>query len=165
MAKAVAGILAFGLIAFAQSEEARITVRVEGFRYPPIARAARIQGDVIFEVFASEPRLITSAHPILTEAARKNLETWTPSPFEGEKYIVRYHFSLSGRPGRKSETMLVGDPFDRFFLRLFHAPTEKVVEVCDNDAPTETQLHHAGNQGGNVIDVFVTTRDGCSYAP
>lgn len=155
-------MLLCGLSAWAQQEAPKITVNVEGFRYPPIARAARIQGDVLFEVSSAEPRLISSAHPILVEAARRNLETWKLPPLDGGSYHVGYHFSISGRPGTKPETVLIGDPFDRFVLRLFHAPTTKVVQVCDNVAPGATRV---GPVEDDVIDVFTTAPEGCFYAP
>jgi hypothetical protein len=164
--KASACIFAFGLGAWAQQEEPKVEVKVEGFRYPPIARSARIQGDVIFEVSASEPRLISSAHPILTEAARKNLETWTLPPFAGGKYLVRHHFGLA-EPGTRHETVQIGDQLDRFLLELFRAPTTRVVMVCDYNPAPETQVRQAGTRDGEdyVIDVFAASKAGCLFAP
>ncbi len=47
-------LLLCGVAAWAQQETPKIVVNVEGFRYPPIARSAHIQGDVIFQVAASD---------------------------------------------------------------------------------------------------------------
>jgi hypothetical protein len=88
------GCLLCAVGAWAQQEEPKIKVNLEGFRYPPIARSGRIQGDVIFEVGTTT--LMTGGHPILVSAARANLETWASPPMDGSSYHVVYHFSLSG---------------------------------------------------------------------
>jgi len=151
MAKAVASILAFGLVAFAQSEEAKIKVNIEGFRYPPIARSARIQGVVTFEVSASGVKLV-DGNRILAAAAQANLETWTLPPPQHGNYPVLYHFKLSGDRGRE-----LGNEFHRFFLRLVHPSTWGPERICGSyDARTESRVR----QGGDGIRVFVTT-PGC----
>lgn len=92
--KAAACTFAFGLGAWAQQEAPKITVNVEGIRYPPIAAAARIQGDVTFEVSASGVKLM-DGNPLLAPAAQTNLETWAPPPPQHGKYQVLYRFKLS----------------------------------------------------------------------
>jgi hypothetical protein len=155
-------LLLCGLGAWAQ-EAPKIVVNVEGFRYPQIARSARIQGDVIFEVSALGQRLVTG-HSLLAKAAQVNLETWTLPPFEGGNYLVWYHFRLD-EPGAKTETELIGSRFERLFLRLFHSPTRRVAEVCDDDYnfPTETHVRQIPNQenGDYVIHVSLTSRARC----
>lgn len=157
-------LLLCGVAAWAQQETPKIVVNVEGFRYPPIARSARIQGDVIFQVGATDVDLIVG-NALLASAAQANLQTWDLPPLKDGQYLVRYHFSFSGRPGTKPQVEPVGDPFDRFFLRLFHTPTTKVVQVCDNAPPTDTDVRRAPEGGDYVIDVFATIREGCLYAP
>ena len=105
-------MLLCGIGAWAQQEEPKTRINLEGFRYPPIARSARIQGDVIFDVTASGVKLLAGS-PILAAAAQTNLETWTLPPLEGRKYIVRYHFALLDET--KQVTVPIGDGFDRFF--------------------------------------------------
>jgi hypothetical protein len=76
-------LLLCGLGAWAQ-EAPKIVVSIEGFRYPPIAAAARIQGDVTFEVSASGVKLM-DGNPLLVSAAQTNLETWAlPPPQHGK---------------------------------------------------------------------------------
>lgn len=111
-----------------QQEEPKIVVNVEGFRYPPIARSARIEGDVIFEVSASGLRLVAGSS-ILSKAAEANLATWTLPPLEAGKYFVSYHFELL-EDGVKHKTVPIGSKFGRFFRHLVGAPTEKVVNTC-----------------------------------
>jgi hypothetical protein len=156
-------LLLCGLAAWAQ-EDQKVIVNVKGFRYPAIARSARIQGDVVLDIAASEPRLIRAAPPILTEAARKNLDTWTLPPLEGGKYLVFYHFSQTD-PGTKPQAVLIGNKFDRLFLRLFHAPTSRVEAVCDDTRAADTQVRQAVTREGDnyVIEVFATSKAGCPY--
>jgi hypothetical protein len=138
---------------------AGIVVNVEGFRYPLIARSARIQGDVTFEVSATDVKLV-DGNPILAAAAQTNLGTWILPP-AGGTYMVSYHFSLSGEPGIKPLTVLIGNRFDRFFLRLFRALTERVVEVCDNASDTRVQQAVTREGGDYAIDVFVADKSPC----
>jgi hypothetical protein len=133
-------LLLCGLGGWAQQEAPKISVNVEGFRYPVIARSARIQGDVVFEVSASGTKLLTAAHLILTEAARKNLETWTLPPLEAGRYLVTYHFELLGDEVAR-KTVRIGSKFERFFRRLVGAPTQRVVNTCyPSNYPTADPL-------------------------
>lgn len=156
-------LLLCGLGAWAQQEAPKIVVNVEGFRYPPIARSAIIQGDVLFEVSDSGPRLV-SGHPILAPAAQKNLETWTLPRLERGRYLISYHFVLLRESKRVA--VPIGDMLDRLFLRVFHAPTERVytVEACDTE--TKTAMRQTISNAGDdfVIDVFATSKPACAIA-
>jgi hypothetical protein len=105
-----------------------------------------MQGDVIFQVSATDVDLIIG-HAFLARAAEANLETWDLPPLKNGKYLVLYHFKLRDRPATKPQVEPVGDPFSRFFLRLFHAPTTRVVQVCDDRPPTDTEVRRAPNGG------------------
>jgi hypothetical protein len=156
------GTLLFVVRVCAQ-EEPKINVNLEGFRYPTIARSARIQGDVIFDVTASGVKLLIGS-PILAAAAQRNLETWTLPPFEGGKYIVRYHYALLDET--KQVTVPIGDGLDRFFLRLFHAPTKKVYEVTDcmySDVPIAVRQAIAKDGDDYVIHVFASSKSPCAF--
>jgi hypothetical protein len=111
--KLLGGLLLCGVGASAQQEAPKVEVNVEGFRYPPIAASARLQGDVLFEVSASGPKVVTAAHPVLTEAARK--KTWTLPPLEGAKYLVRYHFVILSEAGYRPDRRRTRS----FFLETF----------------------------------------------
>src|SRR5580704_14931887 len=128
------GLVLCGCGAWAQQEAPTIVVNVEGFRYPPIARSARVQGDVIFEVSALGLRLVAGSS-ILSKAAEANLATWTLPPLEAGKYFVSYHFELL-EDGVKHKTVPIGSKFERFFRRLVGLPTEKVVNTCYPSNPT-----------------------------
>jgi hypothetical protein len=150
-------LLLFGLGAWAQQEAPKIDVNVEGFRYPPIAATARIQGDVIFQVFSADVDLVTG-NPILARAAQTNLQTWDLPPFNGN-YLVRYHFELDKEGGAHTKTVPIGNKFGRFFRHLVGAPTQKAVKnYCygSNDpAPDPPPRYAVVSEGDVKIDVFV----------
>jgi hypothetical protein len=147
--------------AWAQQETPKIVVNVEGFRYPMIGRSAVIGGDVLFEINASGPKLL-SGIPIFATPAHRNLETWTLPPLEHGRYFVRYHFVLL----RESRQVMVpvGNKVDRFFLRLFHAPTQraKTMDVCDTEASTAVRQTITKDRDNFVIDVFATSKPACA---
>jgi hypothetical protein len=155
--KRIGCLLLFAAGAWAQQEEPKIKVNVEGFQYLPVARSASIQGDVSFAVSASGVKM-TSGHPLLAYAAQANLQTWDLPPLKG-KYLVRYHFVLTDfEPRRQMEP--IGNRFDRFFLRLFRVPTARPVVGCPLP---ETRVRQANTRDGDdyVIDVYVTSEYRC----
>jgi TonB family protein len=92
--------------------------------YPPIARTARIQGQVIVDVTISETGSIQnvqliSGHPILASAALDAVRQWRYKPFEvdGKPAVVitaaKVNFSFSDNPekGRTREQLLMEEYF------------------------------------------------------
>ena len=67
--------------------------------YPPIARAASLQGIVVLVATISgskvETMKVLSGHPLLTQAAESNIRTWTfiSKPPQSMKIIYRYEIS------------------------------------------------------------------------
>jgi hypothetical protein len=159
----LAMFLCFYLVVSAQTENARIRVDVEKFRYPRLAEMARIRGDVIFEVSATGKKMLTSSHALLMQAAEPNLATWNLPPLDGGKYVVTYHFDESEQPATRPEIVPIGNTFERFFLRLRRAPTKKVVERCYYDpASNPATVYTLRKEGGDyIIDVFVMGRPAC----
>ena len=152
--KCIGCLLLCGIGVWAQQGAVpKVTVNVEGL-------SALVAGDVLFEVSGSEHRLVEGI-PFQAAVAQKSLEGWSPPPFRGGKYLVWYHLRLS-KPGTRQETLLIGDRVDRFFLRIFHARTQRVVEVCD-DQPMRTEVSQTTGRIGNdyVIEVFLTTTLHC----
>ncbi len=132
MLKRISCLLAFGLGALAQGEEQKIVVNLEGLRYPPLARQARIQGNVVFRVSASGRELVSSAKPLLTPAAEDNFKTWMLPPLATGNYLVTYHFVLEVDVDvpPKYQTVPIGNGFSRFFRHLIGAPTTKTKILC-----------------------------------
>ena len=86
-------ILLCSCFAVQAQQNPEIKVNVENFRYPVLALSARIQGDVSFEIAASE-QILVSAHPLLVQAAEKNIATWGLPRLEDGKYMIQYHFAI-----------------------------------------------------------------------
>jgi hypothetical protein len=157
--RTVGCVLAFGLGAFAQ--EPNVVVKLEGVRYPVIARQARIQGDVVFRVTPNGRELVSSANPILTPIADVNLGTWTLPPGASGGYLVTYHFEIL----EAGKTRVpIGNGFTRFFRRLAGAPTEKTFSKCyrwgaEADPPPRFETSDARPI---TIDVAVPALDRCA---
>jgi hypothetical protein len=94
ISKAIAGLLLFACGAFAQGVEPQMVVNLDGFRYPPIAKQARVHGDVVFRVNQNGRTLVSSGNPLLTPAVADNLRTWTLPPRATGDYIVTFHFKI-----------------------------------------------------------------------
>ncbi len=78
-----------------------VATRVESIAYPDIARAAQIQGTVDVEIIISSDGGVSSAnaisgHPLLKQAAEKNIKTWRfDSSSSGNRTLtVTYEFGL-----------------------------------------------------------------------
>jgi hypothetical protein len=105
---------------FAQS-----SATVDAIRYPPLAAAARLHGDVLISGGNA-----VSGHPLLRETALRSIDLLnirTP----GESVLI--HFVLSDIVmSQRTDTIPKGDAFDRFFLRLLRIPTTRKIatEVC-----------------------------------
>jgi len=94
--------------------------------YPPLARQARIQGDVRLNS-GPEGLTVISGHPLLVppslDSLKKLGKVWTT-----ETDVV-YHFILVETSSRLvRETVRRGDAVDRLFLRILGMKTTKVIE-------------------------------------
>jgi len=75
--------------------------------YPPIARAAKVQGTVVLTVVVDGGKVqstkVMSGPPLLSEAAESNLKTWKLVPMAAQTFAVSFHYKLSDRcKGRPS---------------------------------------------------------------
>jgi len=105
---------------FAQS-----SANPDAIRYPPLAKVARIRGDVLI----SGGNAVTG-HPILREPALRGLDVLN---LHAPQTDVLFHFILSDIIlSPRTETIPKGDAFDRFFLRLLRIPTTRKIatQVC-----------------------------------
>jgi len=153
-------LLCFGLAAWAQQESDELRVNVKDLHYSTLAASARIQGDVVWEVSRAGQKLI-SGNALLAEASRASLATWS-FPMSDHVYRVSFHFALVDGPIRR-DTILIGDKFDRLFLRLFRAPTHRVVEynACLSP-PADPATSYTFEPSNYAIDVFITGSPHCS---
>ncbi len=151
-------LLVLALGAFAQSEEPKINVDLDGFRYPPAARSNRIRGDVRFEISKSGSRLV-AGHPILASAPPgRACKTWALlARAKPANYVVFYHFEFFA--GIKYQPVPIGNKFDRFFRHLVGARTERVIDTCSlgDDPEVAPRLSYMVVVDGEDlrVDVFV----------
>jgi len=101
---------------------------LDGFKYPALARAARVQGTVQFVVKSDGAQLV-SGQPLLVPAAKSNLEKWAV-PYTSETPLsVTYIFRIRIETVEVDE--LIGNGLDRFFLRLFRRPVTRRIKRWD----------------------------------
>lgn len=128
----ITGIFLCGIGVLAQDNPG-ITAKVESWKYPNLARQARIQGDVRLQFRSGVPS-VTSGHPLLAPNALENLKSLGDL---SEAANVVYHFVLVDSTVEVTRTTVKkGDAFDRLFLRLFRIRTDRVVEEtqCVSDS-------------------------------
>jgi len=133
---------------------------LEGLLYPPLARSARIEGQVRFVIKAGDIQLV-SGHPILVPISKANMEKWAIRQAADKQLWVTYTFRLN--PNRYVEKReLVGDSVDRFFLRLFHRSVWRTVklEVCDNRSGTVNVVNGIA-EGHPSIEIEVRADMAC----
>jgi hypothetical protein len=157
----LAGVLAVvflvPLATFAQ-ERSGLASKVEAVRFPPLARQARIHGDVKLR---SGPGGITlvNGHPLLAPIALDNLkELGRVSDAEIEAV---YHFTFVNETETRVTRTVVkkGNRFTRLILRAFGMKTETVVEgtqCIENPVrPNRIDFKH------NSIEVWIYASTGC----
>ncbi len=100
--------------------------QVTEIRYPPLAAAAQVQGDVRLHS-GPEGIVLISGPPLLAQAAIFGMRALGSVSERGEVEVV-FHFSLSKTTMREfTTTVKIGDAFDRFILRALGLKTERTV--------------------------------------
>ncbi len=137
---------------------------LDGFKYPALARAARVQGTVQFLVRPDGIQLV-SGHPILVAAARSNLEKWAVPYASSTPLSVTYVFRLDAVTGGQITEVdePIGDRFDRFFLRLFHRSVTRKIEEYSCIQPEYYQpVFKSEMEGGlQIIKIDVKAGNPC----
>jgi hypothetical protein len=136
---------------------------LDGFTYPIIPRSARIQGTVEFLVKADGTQLV-SGHPMLAAAAKSNLEKWAIPYASDTPLSVTYIFRLKDPVTQAVEVnRLIGDSFDRFFLRLFRRPITRRVKKWDCVSSRETLVNFENvmRDGVQSIKIDIEATSGC----
>lgn len=153
-------LLAATLAAAAQPPPPELTAQIQQFRYPPLARQARIQGTVRLAKTNGAVTLLVG-HPILFPTAFQATESFPPIP--GHNTItVTWHFEFTGPPSyytAKPVTIPITNKFERSLRRLFHRKTEKVVyeSYCEPPPPPPNKLTITGPH----IEIRITTTHAC----
>jgi hypothetical protein len=150
----------FAGAAFAQTQADELKSKIGSVLYPPLAKAARVQGDVRLRLKFGVVTLL-SGPPLLVRTAIESAKAFGSIPSEGD-VDVTYHFVFAGG-GTTSVlapmTVKRGNAVGRAVLRMFGFKTEKVV--------LEYQCQPSGAPGfdlkisGANIEIWVYGRDGC----
>jgi len=77
----------------------RLPIHVESLNYPPVARQARITGDVVLVAHIASDGSVSipvrkSGHPIFMQPAEDNLKKWKFQTGEDQEMEITYHFKL-----------------------------------------------------------------------
>ena len=137
-----------------------LTTQIQQFRYPPLARQARIQGTVHLAKTNGTVTLL-AGHPILFPTALKATESFPPIPGH-DTITVTWHFEITGAPTNYSErpvTIPITNKFARSLRRLFHRKTETVIfeSFCESTPPPPNQFTITGPH----IDIRIATTHTC----
>src|SRR5665213_1278288 len=118
--------------ALTMSAQELVQPNLEGFKYPPLARSARIGGTVRVLVKSGGVHLL-SGHNLLVAAARSNLEKWAIPYASSSPLSVTYVFRLTDEVTTKivEVDQPITNGFDRFFLRLFRRPVTRRIKTWD----------------------------------
>ncbi len=139
--------------ASAQGPDDLLKSKAEAMRYPPLAAAARVYGDVQVTVADGNASLI-SGYPLLAQAALVNARMLAADAGHENLDIV-YHFVFvdTGTMGWVSTTAQRSNALGRTFLRLLGFSTQKVVRryQCQDGPPPPT----TAKVDGNAIEVWV----------
>jgi TonB family protein len=97
--------LAFSLFVVAQQRSEPVLKSFDTPRYPPLARQARIQGEVRLEFFVNHNGDVVavnllSGHPMLAPAATETVKTWKfqfpkNSPLDDQRYETVFEFDIA----------------------------------------------------------------------
>lgn len=129
-----------------------------GFRYPALARQARLAGTVRLKVSPGTPEItVESGHPLLAAAAQENLSRWKFNGQITEPILIEYVFRLA-EPGCTFTLVPRADAFGRLLLRIFGRPTAREVVHCSEDVSPEVEGPMAATSGERRITVLVTAQ-------
>ena len=97
------------LMTVSPTSEPRRPIHVESLIYPPVARQARITGDVVLIAQIGPDGSVSipirqSGHPLLLQAAEDNLKTWKFQTGESQEMEITYHFKLKEQSSRSAQT-------------------------------------------------------------
>jgi TonB family protein len=96
-------LIALLLLTVSPQTQPRFPIHVESLIYPPLARNARIQGDVVLVAYIGADGSVSipirkSGHPLLLQVAEDNLKKWKFQPGESQEMEITYHFKLREPP-------------------------------------------------------------------
>jgi hypothetical protein len=150
----------FAGTAFTQTPADELRSKIGSVRYPPLAEAARVFGDVHVRVKSGTVTFL-SGPPLLAQTGVENAKAFGSILGEGD-FDVTYHFVFAGGGTTSVLTPMTvkrGNAVGRAVLRMFGFKTEKVVleYQCQSTAARASDLRISGAN----IEVWVYGRDRC----
>ena len=145
-------------ITFAQAQDDQFRSKILSVRYPPLAAAARVQGDVHLSIAPGQVNLI-SGPPLLARIAVESAKSFLPIESETTTGLI-YHFVLVDPASIATPTTIRrGDAFDRIFLRMLRLKTEKVVieYKCQEGVPPPNNIKVTPAN----IEIWIYGSSGC----
>ncbi len=142
----------------AQIPAEELRSKIGNVRYPPLAEAARVQGEVHLKLSGGAVILI-SGHPLLAQPAVAGAKA---AAIQSEADIeVTYHFVFvdNATSVPVSVTVRKGNAFDRAVLRMPGIKTEKVVleYICQENAPPANDIKISGS----VVEIWIYGKARC----
>jgi hypothetical protein len=133
---------------------------LDGFKYPALARSARIAGTVEFLVNSNGVQLL-SGHQFLVPAAKTNLEKWAVAYASDTPLSVTYIFRLTDEVTTKIVEVdrPIGSGFDRFFRRLLRRPVTRRVKTWDCH-PKETPALYKNEMKDGIPNIEIEIGSG-----
>jgi TonB family protein len=98
-------LIALLLLTVSPQPPPRMPIHVVSLSYPYLARAARIQGDVVLIAHVGSDGSVSvpirkSGHPIFMQPAEDNLKKWKFQSGEDQQMEITYHFKFSESSGQ-----------------------------------------------------------------
>ncbi len=102
-------LMALLFLTVSPQTQPRLPIHVESLAYPPRARQARIQGNVVLVAHISPDGSVSipirkSGHPLFLQAAEDNLKKWKFQSGENQGMEITYHFVLRDPPSHSTQT-------------------------------------------------------------
>ena len=124
-------LIALLLLTVFPQTQPRFPIHVESLIYPPLARQARITGDVVLLAHIGPDGRVSipirkSGHPLLLQAAEDNLKTWKFQIGENQEMKIKYHFKFSEQSSASAEMECAFDLPDSVTISSPPPPVETI---------------------------------------
>jgi TonB family protein len=129
------------LLAISPQTQRRLPVHVESLFYPPVARQARISGDVVLLAQVTSDGRVSipirkSGHPILMQAAEDNLKKWKFQTGQDQAMEITYHFKIRETSAHSPFTECVFDFPDSVTVSSDAPPVETLYSSPMGNTPS-----------------------------
>jgi TonB family protein len=133
-------LIALLLLTVFPQTQPRFPIHVESLIYPPLARQARITGDVVLLAHIGPDGRVSipirkSGHPLLLQAAEDDLKKWKFQSDEDREMEITYHFKLGEPSSDSAQTECIFDLPDSVTISS-NAPPVKTIYSSPKGKPS-----------------------------